>query len=144
MIRRTPQEIADFFGCYVARDKGRRCFTIYTDKPERNDEQEWWSNPSGEYGELPFGVVDVIFREEDWTKLYEPNPDNKSNDSKPDHLGEVYIHKEYVLLGEFDPNLLMQKINEYLNKGYKLYGNPWTGPNTNCGYIHYQAMVRGV
>ena len=35
MIKRTPQEIADFFGCYVARDADRR-WHVFKEKPELN------------------------------------------------------------------------------------------------------------
>lgn len=140
MIRRTPQEIADFFGCYVAQnEKGR--WKLYCAKPifcKGMDNKIDWDS---EYDQVPImGCTVDVPADHDCKHLYEPQkPDNVP------HQSEVFIGERYVLLGEFHPNSLMQKVEEYLNKGFKLYGNPWTGPDaSDCGYIHYQAMVRGV
>lgn len=151
MKKHTPQEWADITGCYVARDEGRRCFMIYEKKPVLNPEQRWWSNPDGDYGELPTAAVPEEFYSLDWTILYEPRLNNKSEansqnqpevDNKAPHQSEVHVEKEYVLLCEFYPNALMQKVNELLKDGFKLYGNPWTDkePGSGC-IIYYQAMV---
>ena len=143
MIKRTPQEIADIFQCYVAMNQDGAWY-MFEEKPER--QERTWRINSKHFAYLHSKLIDIPFPC-DWTHLYEPRPySEKSADSenKPDHLGEVYTHKEYVLLGEFQPGLLMQKVNELLQDGFRLYGNPWTGPDSNYGYIHYQAMVRGV
>ena len=190
MIKRTPQEIADFTGCYVAQDFDGS-WMAYETKPTMNKYKKHWTLKDG------VGAMLIIHRnmldipeDHHWTKLYEPHPDNKSgayyqktpesdnkkdpidvfmdiqsrrnitresedinaesgeNRQKPDlcpHQSEVFIHQEYVLLGEFQSNILMEKVNELLKDGFKLYGNPWTGPDVeDYGYIHYQAMVRGV
>ena len=151
MIKHTPQEIADFFGCYVAKRNNLSLWTLYSEKPALKG--GGWEAPSFTIkGDLHSSLVNVP-ADHDWMHLYEPNPDNKSDgcyadkadsDNKPNRLGEVYTHKEYVLLCEFQPGPLMQKVNELLQDGFRLYGNPWTGPDSNYGYIHYQAMVRGV
>ena len=139
MNKRTPQEWADITGCYVVRDRGRGCFDLYEEKPEINTKEGWWEDTGGNVGCLPRGAVDVDLDTHDWTTLYEP----RKADNAP-HQSEVFIGERYVLLGEFQPSSLMQKVEDYLNKGFKLYGNPWTGPDSNYGYIHYQAMVRGL
>ena len=152
MEKHTPQEWADLTGCYVARDEGRRCFTIYEVKPVRNYKRNWWSNPGGDYGELPTSAVPEKYYSDDWSILYEPHNKGDANyqnqpkvDNKAQHQSEVFIHQEYVLLCEYQPGSLMQKVNELLKDGFKLYGNPWTGADPTYGLIiHYQAMVRGV
>ena len=152
MEKHTPQKWADLTGCYVARDKNRRCFTVYANKPIPNYKEGWWSNLDGDYGELPTAAVPEKYYSDDWTTLYEPHNKSEANsqnqpevDNKAPHQSEVHVEKEYVLLCEFQPNALMQKVNELLKDGFKLYGNPWTGPDPTYGQtIHYQAMVRGV
>ena len=153
MIKRTPQEIADFFGCYVFQSGEEiKSWLISRDKPTRR-EHAWaytWNIDIIVIGEEFVSVP----ADHDWTKLYEPRPldsDNKDSsyyqktaDSDNKHQSEVHVEKEYVLLGEFHPGTLMQKVDELLKDGFRLYGNPWTGPDSSCGYIHYQAMVRGV
>lgn len=157
MRKRTPQEIADFFGCYVARDVDRR-WHIFKEKPELKlgyyrKENTFIKN--GIYLNPELINADNVY---DKVILYEPqktispestviNEKSDENCQKDDlcpHQSEVHIGDRYVLLGEFHPSELMQKVEEYLNDGFKLYGNPFVGPDTNYGYIHYQAMVRGV
>lgn len=138
MNQHTPQEWADITGCYVVRDQLRERFTLFKNKPEINHEEGLWCQV-GDWGELPVEAVPKEFKALDWTILYEP----RKADNAP-HQSEVFIGERYVLLGEFQPSSLMQKVEDYLNKGFKLYGNPWTGPDSNYGYIHYQAMVRGL
>lgn len=154
MNKHTPQEWADITGCYVARDEGKSCFNIYEVKPVRNYKRNWWSNPGGDFGELPTAAVPEEYYSDDWTILYEPRLDNKSEDNyqnqpevdnKAQPQSEVHREKEYVLLCEFHPDTLMQKVNELLKDGFKLYGNPWSDIDSDYGCnTHYQAMVRGV
>ena len=152
MKRYTPQQWADITGCYVARDKGKSCFNIYEVKPVRNYERNWWSNPGGDFGELSTSAVPEEYYSDDWSILYEPHNKSEANsqnqpevDNKAPHQSEVHVEKEYVLLCDFQPNALMQKVNELLKDGFKLYGNPWSDIDADyrCN-IHYQAMVRGV
>ena len=46
MIRRDPQEIADFFGCYVAQNPETGGWYLFREKPER-DETLGWVTTSG-------------------------------------------------------------------------------------------------
>ena len=151
MIKRTPQEIADLFGCYVARDDGRNCFTVYVEKPVLNPEQRWWST-SGDYGELPTAAVPKEFYSLDWTILYEPRLDNKSEtnyqnqpevDNKAPHQSEVYIGERYVFLIAYEAKELASKVERYLADGYSLYGSPGVKSGGLAANIYFQAMVRG-
>ena len=149
MIKRTPQEIADFFGGYVAQDKSDRWY-VYQKRPRISIDT--WDSNGGDICIIGDDLLDIP-ADHDWTVLYEPRLDNKSEinyqnqpevDNKAPHQSEVHVEKEYVLLGEFQPGTLMYKVNELLKDGFRLYGNTWTGPDSSYGYIHYQAMVRGV
>ena len=73
MIKRTPQEIADFFGCYVARDEGCAGFDMYTDQPVINHKEYWWDNNGADVGHLPFSAVPEEFSDKDWRVLYSSN-----------------------------------------------------------------------
>ena len=154
MTKRSPQEIADFFGCYVVQDGDDvgRYFHAFSERPTLTTDEDFrirnvWCTPgkldcvnwfiSIECVEVPEG--------HDYHILYEPRMQKPEKPDHASHQSEVHIGERYVLLGEFQPGALMQKVDEYLDKGYRLYGNPWTGPDSiNYGYIHYQAMVRGV
>ena len=145
MIKHNPQEIADFFGCKVQVNP----YTFSAHLWDANDEIKEC-----------VGILkhQIVFKSNmaDGKLTYDPQEkqenkdgpcyqDSENSDNNAPHQSEVYIEAHYVLLGEFQPDTLMQKVEEYLNKGFKLYGNPWTGPDTGSyGYIHYQAMVRDV
>lgn len=145
MIKRSPQEIADFFGCKVQVNP----YTFSANLWDANDEIK-----EG-LGYLNHKLIHMSNTADD-NLTYEPqekqeNSGNKdgsyyqdSENSENKHQSEVHIGARYVLLGEFNPYELMRKIDELLNDGFKLYGNPFVGPETSYGYIHYQAMVRGL
>ena len=100
----------------------------------------------------------IVPSNHDWTHLYEPHSDNKSessyadqadSDNKPDHLGEVFIHQEYSLLMNIDQIELVSQINKMMSEGWRLLGGIAVEhlPKSE-GYVRdscfYQAMVRGV
>ena len=148
MIKRVPQEIADFFGCKVKVNP----YTYNVDLWDTNNDIKECVGYMKHHLVLTSNMADGKLTYEPQEK--QENSDNKdgsyyqdseNSDNNAPHQSEVYIEDHYVLLGEFQPDILMQKVEEYLNKGFKLYGNPWTGPDTRSyGYIHYQAMVRGI
>ena len=70
MIKRTPQEIADFFGCYVAMDKSGRWY-VYRNKPERREKDSFWFEPLSFSLYLNDSLIDIP-ASHDWTTLYEP------------------------------------------------------------------------
>lgn len=148
MIKRDPQEIADFFGCKVQVNP----YTFSANLWCANDEiKECVGYLNHELMHMSNTDDDKLTYEPQENQWKSGNKDGScyqdfaDYDNNAPHQSEVYIEDHYVLLGEFNPGTLMQKVEEYLNKGFKLYGNPWTGPDTgSAGYIHYQAMVRGV
>lgn len=153
MIKRDPQEIADFFGGYVAQECITGDFRIFSEKPVLLSDDEFhvenvWCTPGKPNCKEIF--IDKAFinipENHNFCMCYEPQGKSEENhNNTAPHQSEVHTHREYVLLGEFSPSELCVKVSEYLEKGFKLYGYPWTGPDCGrCGYIHYQAMVRGL
>ena len=155
MIKRDPQEIADFFGVYVAQDNDESgIWNIFFNRPVLINGY-WFDESEGKlYSGTYITALVSVPEDHDYHTIYEPQTKDaievfksiqeRGKNSAP-HQSEVHTHREYVLLGEFSPSELCVKVSEYLEKGFKLYGYPWTGPDCGrCGYIHYQAMVRGL
>lgn len=154
MIKRTPQEIADFFQCYVAQDESGEWY-MYKDKPMRNEDRGIWVGSIDDPLRIPWMTIDIP-ADHDWTHLYEPRPyspkstdsDNKEapyswkqvdSDNKASHQSQVHVHQEYALLSYYSPEGLGKAVNGFLSDGWKLYGNPFVGER-----CFYQAMVRGL
>ena len=70
MIKRTPQEIADFFGCYVFQSHVTGCWVLCGEKVEwRKDAWHWKAGALlVDFPSCLVGVPAV----HDWTRLYEP------------------------------------------------------------------------
>lgn len=137
MIKRTPQEIADFFGCYVTQDeKGR--WRLFCAKPiiyKGLDNTIAWDSEY-EQSLLISCLIDVP-KGHNCKYLYEP----QKQDTAP-HQSEVHTHKEYqIVCGDEcgEGRYISDSVNKKLSEGWELYGTPFYGN----GYI-YQAMVRGV
>lgn len=145
MNSHTPQEWADITGCYVARDRDCRTFDLYEEKPEINIKRGWWDDTGSNIGTLPYGAVDVDLDTHDWTTLYEP----RKADNAP-HQSEVFIHREYALVGGDSQTDLSGKVNVMMNHGWKLQGGvavehlPISDGYADDRSFFYQAMVRGV
>lgn len=159
MIKRTPQEIADFFQCYVAQDEDGDWY-MYKDKPMRNEDRGIWVGSIDDPLRIPYMTVEIPDNHF-WTMLYEPrscsekirNSINKEasysekapvSENKPDHTSEIYTEKEFKLIPAFDPARLEAMISDYLNDGFTLYGNPFVVEDRKYGPMIIQAMVRGV
>ena len=159
MIKRGPQEIADFFGCYVAQDEDGGWY-MYKDKPMRNEDRGIWVGSIDDPLRIPYMTVEIPDNHF-WTILYEPQPySEKSADSnnkeascsekapvsenKPDHTSEIYTEKEFKLIPAFDPARLEAMISDYLNDGFTLYGNPFVVEDRKYGPMIIQAIARGV
>lgn len=161
MIKRTPQEIADFFGCYVSQNFSGDWF-VHMDKPVMH--KGAWISHNG-IG-FPNQLVEAP-DDHDWAILYEPQPcsveapvsDNKGSsysresvipDNKPDHSSEVFIHKEYVVVEGNRTQDLSKKVNVFLKHGWKLQGGvaveylPESDGYKEGSETFYQAMVRGI
>lgn len=159
MIKRTPQEIADFFQCYVAMDRNGE-WNIYENRPAIKNGMSFWVADSGFDAEINKVLLEVP-ADHDWTHLYEPQPCSEKpadsinkeasysekapvSENKPDHTSEIYTEKEFKLIPAFDPARLEAMISDYLNEGFTLYGNPFVVEDRNYGPMIIQAMVRGI
>lgn len=49
---------------------------------------------------------------------------------------------EYELLNSNDPHALSVEVTRLLNKGWELYGNPFSSFAPNDPWYHYQAVVK--
>ena len=139
MIKRSPQEIADFCQGYVFNSCSALSWVITPDKPKIVNGEWTWDHDSILWFSLPVYALDVP-ADHHWTHLYEPNYQKETgSDNKPAHLGEVYTHGEYQIIeGESTP-MLQYNVNHLISEGYKLQGSPFVMNN----HV-YQAMVRGV
>ena len=167
MIRkRSPQEIADFFQCYVVQASKYEgsSFRCSDEKPKFGPDGEYWVLKR--WVEIPDELIKIP-ENHIWTQLYEPQPysveapvsDNEGSsyskesvfiDNKPDHASEVFIHKEYVVAEGRRTQDLSKKVNMLLNHGWKLQGGvaveylPESDGYKEGSEIFYQAMVRGL
>ena len=155
MNKHTPQEWADWTGCYVNQDKNGLWY-LHKHKPELMLEEGYW-NPQKGANDFEMNIFSILISapaDHNWTHLYEPNyqkpkdSDNKPDsyyqdspisDNKPDHLGEVYTHKEYEVVSTVSKPSLISTVNSLIEKGWK----PQGGVSYLSG-LFYQAMVRGV
>ena len=78
MIKRTPQEFADFTGFYVAQDFDGS-WMAYETKPTMNKTKRYWilKDSVGAMLIIHRNMLDIP-EDHHWTKLYEPHPDNRS------------------------------------------------------------------
>lgn len=77
MNKRTPQEIADFFGCYVAQNPETGGWYLFREKPERDETLGWVTTSGNENVALFSSICIDAPADHDWTHLYEPQADNK-------------------------------------------------------------------
>ena len=74
MIKRTPQEIADFFGCYVLMSVSGDWY-ITTEKPDK-DTLNWKIQRYNRWHEIIDFMIDAPV-DHNWTVLY--SPDSRTN-----------------------------------------------------------------
>lgn len=162
MIKRTPQEIADFFQCYVSQNFSGDWF-VHMDKPVMH-KGAWISHDGIGF---PNQLVEAP-DDHDWAILYEPcvcdtnknaqktheetheetqgyesiTPDTSKSVDSP-HIGEVYTHKEYHIVSAhkgIDPESFEKGVMAWVERGWK----PCGGISFDKEGCPYQAMVRGV
>lgn len=155
MIKRTPQEIADFFGCYVARDADRR-WHIFKEKPELTlgyHRKENTLIKNGIYLNPELINTDNVYK---LAVLYEPqnitqksqiiNTESDENCQKSGlcpHSDEVYTHKEYRIVTahkEIDSESFSKGVMAWIERGWV----PSGGISFDKQGCPYQALVRGV
>ena len=153
MIKRTPQEIADFFRCYVIMDSNGAWF-ITTEKPDKKV-LDWTAQRYTRWQRIGDFMIDVP-ADHDWTHLYEPrkitpesgiiNEESGRNCQKPDLYtcqGEVHTHKEYRIVTahkEIDSEAFSKGVMAWIERGWR----PAGGISFDKHGCPYQAMVRGV
>lgn len=143
MVRHSPQEVADFFGVYVAQDNEGKQWNLFADKPQRIG--NCW------YAELEDGGVDYgmditdfidVSANHDWRTLYEPHTHEKTHEKRMDnapHQSEVHTHREYIIMCADNRITLEQYVIDKINHGWELSG----GIAVDKG-LFYQTIVRGV
>lgn len=155
MIKRTPQEIADFFQGYIAQDRDGKWY-IYFEKPVLGP--DLWISAGGMAISLNRFIKEEF--EHDWTILYEPrnitpesgNINSKSGENcqKSDlcpHQSAVHTHQEYQVIADPDASNLFSRVNRLLADGWRPQGGiavEHIDGENDSGYILYQAMVRGL
>lgn len=144
MIKRSPQEIADFFGCEVQVH------------PYTNSVNLW--DPNGDIkeglGYLNHKLIHMSNTADD--KLtYEPQENQEKSDSDKEdsscyqdfadydnnapHQSEVHTHKDYIILWADNRMKLAMDVVDNMTDGWE----PLGGVAVDQAFF-YQAMVRGV
>ena len=163
MIERTPQEIADFFGCYVFEAETEGDFYVTKQRPIKDcdcyviragDEA---LGISSEFIRLTIGHYQSRLYEphgkEGKTEEDFPNPDNKSESCYSDQAdsdNNPGAPKEYAIVEGKRTQDLAGKVNVMLNHGWKPQGGiaveylPESDGYKEGSEIFYQAMVKGV
>lgn len=133
MIIRMPQEIADFFDCYVAQDRDGDWW-IYENKPILSD--NCWISSDGK----SFKTEAQELQSHTWRKLYSPNVSENPTGSTVSEMEKVVGISEkettkmdsakiaqtsdsYVVVYYDCLEGLTENVNAYLADGYMLYGN---------------------
>ena len=162
MIKRTPQEIADFFGCYVFQGRSKDSFYMTQGKPAWNG-ADFCLHCDGILSLIDEGLVDIP-ENHDWTYLYEPRPcstetadsDNKqdaysgkpadSDNKEAPHQSQVHVHQEYDVIYAEYPERLSIKVTQLIHEGWKPVGGIVCLPpaHREDSETFYQAMVRGL
>ena len=150
MIKRDPQEIADFFGCKFQVNP----YTFSAHLWDANDEIK------ESVGYLNHQLMHMSNMDDDKFR-YEPqekqggqeetlsNSDNKnspcyqdSENSDNKHQSEVYANKEYCVVAASDFESLKKRVQNMMNSEWKPHGGIVVEHLKEVFF--YQAMVRGI
>lgn len=130
MIKRTPQEIADLFGCYLVKDSDGDWFG-FLERPIHN--HYTWYVPNNNNSFCISIEESLIDWQGDWNdSLHEPQKmHDKCTINAPVQLDNLDNKVcDYYIVHKYD-------IKSMLDKGWELYGNPFAIE----GAV-YQAMIR--
>lgn len=168
MIKRTPQEIADFFQLYVVRQPNGCVWNGFSEKPKFHEScNTWLSVGKGTVLTINSGLIDSPENcDANWTHLYEPcvrntcenEDENARITQEPStnpaslcpHQSEVHTHREYAVIEAKRAHDLANKVNVMLAYGWEIQGGiaieylPESDDYEEGGEFFYQAMVRGV
>ena len=148
MIKRDPQEIADFFGCKVLVNPFSEAANLNAD-----DDSGYC------IGYLKKHTVVSCENHDKTTIIFEPqrkqrNSENKNNscsqdytdsDNNAPHQSEVHTHREYCVIKNETPVGLSKQATKLIDKGYNPVGGIAIGYEYGAcpRQYFYQAMVRG-
>ena len=168
MIKRDPQEIADFFGCKVKVSPSTNYVVLWDTNGYVNECIGYLNHQIVPKSNMADGKLTYEPQPVDANKNRPCYQDFTDSDNKKDpievfkdiqkrkatapHQSEVHTHKEYKILSEelysygagYGVDLLSEKITKLLNEGWIPYGNPIISAYNKDDWKVYQAMVRGV
>lgn len=151
MVRHSPQEVADFFGVYVAQDNEGKQWNLFADKPQQIGVC-WYAKL--EDGGVDYGMAITDFinasANHDWRTLYEPHTHETTHEKRMDnapHQSNVYLHPEIgsyrtvtgYTLPEFD-----NKVHAAMKEGWKPVSMHVHSFVQEPKVVFYMAMVRGL
>ena len=129
MIKRTPQEIADFFGCEIEIVSYENAVAL------------WEIGKNKCFGRI--GLEALLSSNQECNKEASYSEKAPVSENKPDHLGEVYTHKEYRIVTahkEIDSESFAKGVMAWVERGWI----PTGGISFDKQGCPYQAMVRGI
>lgn len=147
MIKRDPQEIADFFGCKVKVNP----YTYNVDLWDTNNDIKEC------VGYMKHHLV-ITSNMADGKLTYEPqgnslNSENKdghcyqdseNSDNYAPHQSEVHVHSEYKTVSGYSLSEFDRKVNDAISEGWKPLSMAIFPVVPSIGTVYYMAMVRDV
>lgn len=125
MKKHTPQEIANFFDCYVAEDKNHKWHMFPSKAPSISSDfpEEWRTLP---YDAILINkaLLEIPYYHK-WTDLYIPEKEN--------------CDIQYSIASAQNPVALERVVSAYIRQGYIPLGGVSVGPEG----LMYQAVVKG-
>lgn len=103
MIKRSPQEIADFCQGYVFNSCSALSWVITPDKPKIVNGEWTWDHDSILWFTLPVYALNIP-ADHDWTHLYEPRKSIKSENSVLDTRNQPETAENSVITSETRTN----------------------------------------
>lgn len=155
MIKRTPQEISDFFGCYVAQDECGEWW-VYENKPILKEDH--WISSNEDVFEIEDLPIEIEVPEDHvWTKVYSPNASEnltcssstvsemenvvgiseKETSSIADNKEQHVTYPQYIVACGGSLATIEESVNFYMSEGYLPFGS--LGVN---GHWIYQPMIK--
>ena len=150
IIKRDPQEIADFFGGYVAQNRNGEWNLFYSSEPYIDDVYGTWEDDALEIY-IDSKLIDVS-EGHDWQTLYKPQPIDaikvfksiqERKNSAP-HQSDVHVHSGYKTVTGYSLSEFDRKVNDAISEGWKPLSMAIFPVVPSIGTVYYMAMVRDV
>ena len=154
MIKRDPQEIADFFGVYVAQDNDESgIWNIFFNRPVLINGY-WFDESEGKlYSGTYITALVSVPEDHDYHTIYEPQTKDaievfksiqeRGKNSAP-HQSEVHVHSEYKTVTGYSLPEFDRKVNAAISEGWKPLSMAIFPVVPSIGTVYYMAMVRGL